>query len=87
MTSGRHEVDIQRRGQRTKYVGSLGMKLHKHNTEDMILLSILNNADEFFGDNLDFDLLWEVLNHLDTIKAHRQAEEMPQTDNETISEA
>ena len=36
------------------------------------------------GDNLDLDLqLWEVLNHLDTIKAHRQAEEISQTDNET----
>ena len=55
---------------------------HKHNTGDMILLSILYNADESFGDNSDLDLLWEILNHLDTIKAQRQAEEMPQTDNE-----
>ena len=49
----------------------------------MILLSILYNADESFGDNSNLDLLWEILNHLDTIKAQRQAEEMPQTDNET----
>ena len=56
---------------------------HKHNTGDMILLSILSNADESFGDNSDLDLLWEILNHLDGIKAQRQAEEMPQTDNET----
>ena len=55
----------------------------KHNTGDMILLSILYNADESFGDNSNLDLLWEILNHLDTIKAQRQAEEMPQTDNET----
>ena len=40
-------------------------------------------CNESFGDNLDFDLLWEVLNHLDTIKAQRQAEEISQTDNET----
>ena len=53
---------------------------HKHNTRDMILLS---NADESFGDNSDLDLLWEILNHLDAIKAQRQTEEMPQTDNET----
>ena len=32
---------------------------HKHNTRDMILLSILSNADESFGDNSDLDLLWE----------------------------
>ena len=56
---------------------------HKHNTRDMILLSILSNADESFGDNSDLDLLWEILNHLDAIKAQRQTEEMPQTDNET----
>ena len=47
------------------------------------MLSILSNADESFGDNSDLDLLWEILNHLDAIKAQRQAEEMPQTDNET----
>ena len=54
----------------------------KHNTGNMILLSILYNADESFGDNSNLDLLWEILNHLDTIRVQRQAEEMPQTDNE-----
>ena len=74
-----HEVDIWRRGQRTKYVGGLGTRLHKHNTETWYCFLF-----DAIGDNLDFDLqLWEVLNHLDTIKAQRQAEEISQTDNET----